>query len=381
MAHVAVLHNTLDFRGGADVVCLRTCEALADDHDVALFTASETDPAHLADRFGVEFAGVDVRTPPAGRPIATLLSRAAPRVGPQLALRSVLLRRFFLPAAAGFDLAVSTANELSLPLPSVQYVHYPQFHLRRRRRRGSGDDGDASLPGTALNECWTRLAAPTGRELRGDDATLLANSAWTADVVADTYGTRPDVLYPPVDSIPCERSWEDREDGVVVVGRIAPDKRILDAIRVVDAVRDRGRDLHLHVVGTASPAYRRYVERVVATAAERPHVTLHRDVTRRRLESLLCRHKYGLNMKKNEHFGMAVAEYVAAAMVAFAPDSGGQREVLDGRTDRLFESPAAAVDRLLRATEADEPSTLDRDRFGADRFAAGVRRVVDDALD
>ena len=370
MARVAVLHNTLDFQGGADAVCLAACEALRADHEVTLFTVSETEPLGLADRFGADVDGVRVRMPPGATALARALSGLAPWVGPQLAFRSVLLRRFFLPHAPEFDLAVSTANELSLPLPSVQYVHYPQFHLDRL------PDADPGRP----NRLWSRLAGPTRADLAGGTV-LLANSSWTAGVVAEVYGTRPDVLHPPVDPISCEGTWSDREDGVVAVGRLAPDKRALDAVAVVDGVRERGHDLHLHLVGAAPRAYRRYAERVRAAADERPYVHLERDVSRARLERLLCAHKYGLNLKTEEHFGMSVAEYVAAGMVAFAPDGGGQRDVLDGRQDRLFDSLEGAIELVARAVEADDPPELPPNRFGRERFGRELRRHVSRAID
>jgi glycosyltransferase involved in cell wall biosynthesis len=371
MARVAVLHNTLDFQGGADAVCLATCEALATAHDVTLLTASETDPAALADRFGYDLDGVTVHVPPGGRAVAGVLSTAAPWVGPQLAARSVFLQRSFERVADGFDVAVSTANELALSIPAVQYVHYPQFRLGRL------PDGD---PGR-LDPLWSRLSAPSRATLAGDEVTLLANSAWTADVVARVYGTRPGVVHPPVDPVDCDRAWSDRENGVVAVGRLAPDKRLLDAVRVVDDVRERGHDVHLHVVGSAPPAYRGYADRVAAAAARRPYVGLERDVSRERLEELLCTHRYGLNTKPEEHFGMSVAEYVAAGMVAFAPDSGGQREILDGREDRLFASVAEAARLVGEAVAADDQPSLPRDRFARERFADALRNAVARTVD
>ena len=371
MGRVAVLHNTLDFQGGADAVCLVACETLRADHEVTLFTLSETSPVALADRFDVNVDGVRVRMPPGAEALARALSSLGPRVGPQLAFRSVLLRRYFQRRAPQFDLVVSTANELSLPLPSVQYVHYPQFHLDRLPDADTG----------RLNRVWSRLAGPTRAELAGPGVTLLANSAWTADVVSEIYGTRPEVLYPPVDPIPCERAWRDRRNGVVAVGRLAPDKRVLDAIAVVDGIRERGHDIHLHLVGAAPRAYRGYAERVEAAAGERPYVSLERDVSRARLEDLLCTHRYGLNTKPDEHFGMSVAEYVAAGMVAFAPASGGQRDVLDGREDRLFDSVEEAVELVTRAVEADDPPDFPRDRFARDRFERTLRRHVSRAID
>ncbi|MEF8774356.1 MAG: glycosyl transferase family 1, partial [Halobacteriales archaeon] len=276
MARVAIAHNTLDFQGGADAVCLHACAALQDRHDVTLFTASETAPSDLAPRFGVA-ADVDVRSPPGATAVARGLAAAAPWVGPQLAVRSLLVGRYVRRVAGRFDVAVSTANEFALPLPSVQYVHYPQFNGHRLEEASGG----------RLNRLWTRLAGlapperfPTTRT--AGDTTLLANSTWTADAVERLYDRRPTVVHPPVDPIADPADWPDREDGVVVVGRLAPDKRLLDAVRIVEGVRRRGHDLHLHVVGAAPRAYRRYADRI-ETAAAPSHVTLERDVDRSRL--------------------------------------------------------------------------------------------------
>jgi glycosyltransferase involved in cell wall biosynthesis len=371
MARVAVLHNTLDFQGGADVVCLSTCAALQRDHTVTLFTISETDPGDLAARFGIDLdtAALDVRMPTGAAPAARSLSAGAPVIGPQLALRSVLLRRAVRGELGAFALTMSTANEVSLPTPSIQYVHYPQFNTHRL------PDGD----GGALDRVWSRLCGPRPDNPDGG-TTLLANSGWTADVVNDVYGVRPSVVHPPVDPIEGRVAWDERRDGIVVVGRLAPDKRVGDAIRIVDGVRERGYDLSLHVIGAAPRAYRRYARQIESMAAERPYVTVERDASRARLEELLCTRKYGLNCKPEEHFGMSVAEYVASGMVAFAPDTGGQREILDEREDRLFGSVPEAIELVAAAADADDPPTLPPDRFASGRFRRAIRDAVARAL-
>jgi len=369
MARVAVLHNTLDGRGGADAVCLHVCEALQSHHDVTLFTLSRSSLDDLDALFGTSVR-VPVHRPRGTRLVCSAFDALPDRFGPQLAPRSVLLRRLFRPHAAGFDIAVSTANEFDLPLPSLQYVHFPQFN---RRHTTAG-------PASRLDPLWSRLAGLADRTLPADSH-LLANSAWTAGAVEAIYGRRPAVRYPPVDPPADPRPWADREDGVVVVGRLAPDKRPLRAIRIVDGVRARGHDLHLHLVGSSSTIYADYARRIVAEAADRPYVDLHRDVSRERVEELLATHRYGLNCKPTEHFGMAVAEYVAAGMVAFAPDAGGQREVLDGRLDRLFTSTADAVSTISAAVAGDDRPTLPRDRYASERFHAAIREDVAAVLD
>jgi len=369
MARVAVLHNTLDGRGGADAVCLHVCEALQSRHDVTLFTLSRSSLADCNALFDTA-ARVPVRRPPGTRLVCRAFDALPDRFGPQLAARSVLLRRHFRRHATDFDAAVSTANEFDLPLPSLQYVHFPQFNCRHT----------TVGPTPRLDPVWSRLAGVGDRTLPAD-ARLLANSEWTAEVVADIYGPRPAVLSPPVDPIPEPRPWEEREPGVVVLGRLAPDKRPLRAIRIVDGVRARGHDLHLHVVGSSSSIYADYARRVAAEAADRPYVHLDRDASRDRVDELLATHRYGLNCKPAEHFGMAVAEYVAGGMIAFAPDAGGQREILAGRSDRLFTSTADAVATISAAIDGDDRPTLPRDRYASERFHAAIREGVAAVLD
>ena len=364
MARVAVLHNTLDGRGGADAVCLHVCEALQGAHDVTLITLSRSSLADLNALFDTD-ADVQVHRPLGTELVCRGFDALPDRYGPQLAARSVLLRRLFATHAADFDAAVSTANEFDLPVPSLQYVHFPQFN---RRHTAVGET-------PRLDPLWSRLADVGDRTLP-DDARLLANSAWTADTVEAIYGQRPDVLSPPVDPAPNPRPWTDREAGVVVLGRLAPDKRPLRAIDIVDGVRARGHDLHLHLVGSSSTIYADYVRRVTAAAADRPYVHLDRDAPRERVTELLATHRYGLNCKPEEHFGMAVAEYVAAGMVAFAPDAGGQREVLAGRSDRLFDSTPDAVATVAAAVADDARPTLPRDRYASDGFHAAIRGRV-----
>jgi len=98
------------------------------------------------------------------------------------------------------------------------------------------------------------------------------------------------------------------------------------------------------------------------------------------LETLLCTHKYGLNLKPREHFGLSVAEYVAAGMVAFAPASGGQVDVLDRQNNRLFDSFEDAVMKIDTAIMTDERPQLPRNRFNRDRFDASIISHVDEML-
>jgi len=367
MAQVAVLHNTLDFQGGADAVCLATCEALLERHEVTVVTIGKTHPEVLAERFGAKVDGLITRRPPGNAVLARALSKSTGIIGPQMAARTLLVERYLRRFVDEFDLVVSTTNELALPIPSVQYVHFPQFHHQSRR----GSDAEP------LNTLWTTLGGPQTDDFH--DAQLLANSAWTASVFEEMYDLRPDVVHPPVQQIE-GAPWAEREDGIVLLGRIAPDKNVLEAMTLIDALREKGFDLHLHIVGSTARAYDAYVERVEKASTKRAYVHFERNVPRDRIEELLGSHRYGVNLKRREHFGMSVAEYVSAGMIAFAPDSGGQREVLDYRSDRLFGDLDGAVETISEAIEIGARPSLPQDRFRPDRFKSTLNDYVTHSL-
>ncbi|MDS0474560.1 glycosyltransferase [Natrinema sp. 1APR25-10V2] len=166
-----------------------------------------------------------------------------------------------------------------------------------------------------------------------------------ANVVQDVYDVHPEVVHPPVDTEGFDpRPWDEREDGFVTVGRLARYKNVAETIRIVDGVRERGHDVHHHVVGPSyDPEYRRELE---AMADARDYVTLEGELPREELVDLLCTHRYGLHGKRNEHFGMAVAKFVAAGAIPVIPDNGGQRDIVDRRRTATASTGVSGPNRL-----------------------------------
>ncbi|NEU56570.1 glycosyltransferase [Halorussus sp. MSC15.2] len=181
-----------------------------------------------------------------------------------------------------------------------------------------------------------------------------------------------------------DRPWSEREPGFVTIGRLARYKNVLDNVEIIDRVRERGHDVHLHLVG---PGYDdEYAREVKRAASERDYVSVEGECSREELVEIVCRHRYGLHGKRHEHFGMAVAELVAGGTVPFVPDNGGQREIVG--SDRLtYDTVPEAVERIDRVlSNPDTANDLRRDaaeierEYGRDRFQREIRAVVADAL-
>ncbi|MFC7157350.1 glycosyltransferase family 4 protein [Halomarina halobia] len=378
MAQVAVAHVDLGAKGGGEAVCMNVLEALRSEHDVTLLTLTDPDFDELNAYYRTDVGDIAVRRPRRSKRLLDALEGAA---GVTLYnLRNALLNRFVARHAAAFDATVGTDNELSVPGPLVQYVHTPRF----ARLVVSKRVGEDSFVDHAYDRLSYRIGGYDAKTIRGSH--LLTNSSWMADVVQDAYDARPEVVHPPVDTRGFEpRPWEEREEGFVTIGRLARYKNLEDVIAIVDGVRERGHDVHLHLVG---PAYdEAYRERLASLAAERPHVSIEGELPRERLVELVCAHRYGLHAKRHEHFGLAVAELVAGGALPFVPANGGQRDIVDGRDHLTYDTVEGAIetiDRVLSSPELrtdlrPDPKSVER-RFGRERFQREVREVLGDAL-
>lgn len=346
-------------------------EALTDVHRVTLFTRVDPDLPALDRYFDTSVGDVEVVT----LSDVSRLLRVLPAVGSALdrvadrslaRLRRVAFMRYAARRARGFDAVLDTSGE-GIP-GAVVYKHKPESDAGRR----------GLLFHPRLVEA---VAGFDPRDLR--DATVLANSEWTAAAVADRHGVAPTVVYPPVDAAAFGGGlpWEVRERGFVSVGRLSPEKNVLELVDVVRRLRERGHDVHYHVVGPPHDAA--YAARVREAAARTDGVDYEGELPRERLVDLLSRHRYGLHGRENEHFGIGVAEMVAAGALPFVPDSGGQREVV-GADERLtFSSPAEAVERIESVVADPDRERAVRDalpdveeRFGRERFERRIREVV-----
>ncbi|MGC8570671.1 MAG: glycosyltransferase [Caldivirga sp.] len=144
---------------------------------------------------------------------------------------------------------------------------------------------------------------------------LLANSKWTLNQLP----YRPKlsgVLYPPV--IPHECGSVRKEDMVITVGRIATDKRITEAVKIMEAVYARYPRAAFYIIGL--PYNQEYFRRVKELAK---HVEFVLDAGEETKWSYLCRAKVLLHTAVNEHFGLVAAEAQYAGAVPVVHKSGG----------------------------------------------------------
>ena len=365
-------------KGGGEAVAMHVLEALQNEYDLTLITLNQPDFEELNDFYQTSVDPVPVR----------IAGTVAPWLHRQFGikyyiLQNALLGRYARRHADEFDLLFSTINELGLGSDSIQYVHFPFDWSVSLPNREHIFHPTVEEDGPYERLC-TAIADIDRKDIQSN--TLLANSEWTAAVVEDAYDTRPDILHPPIDTRSFDpQPWSDREPGFVTIGRIERSKRIADMIKIIDRLRERDRETHLHVIGPTVDE--EYYKEVAALAADRPYIYLEGELEREELVERICSHRYGIHGKEYEHFGMAVAELVAGGCVTFVPSNGGQHEIVGKREPLLYDSVDDAVETIDRAfTRSGEPEDLrfsQREisrRFGRERFQEEIRKTVAETL-
>lgn len=318
-------------------------EALKDDHELTLLAASPPDFAHANRVFGTSIAegDIEIRLVPS---LETRLERSIPRLARLPMFRRCLVMALARGISDRYDLVVATDNESDVGTRAMQYVHFPGQLFWHPDPRERWRQATHWVYGRVLE----RL---TGFSRTRMQRTLtLVNSAWTGSLVRKACGVTPRVLTPPTATAGSTVPWRDREPAFACVGRIAPDKRLLEVIDIVRRVRRRHPDIRLRLFGFGG--HTAYVDRIAAIAGrERDWLTLQLDLSRVDLTEQLAQCRFGIHGMPFEHYGMGVAELVQAGAIVFAPNRGGPVEILGGNRSLLFEGPNDAVEKISRVLE------------------------------
>ena len=346
---ILILHPSMNARGGAARVALHCIAAAAANsrHEVSLLS-EEFDQASFEDFFGCYglFKGVNQLSYPRFRPI----------IGSGLVLYQLLIYhglhiRDLLSHNGGFDLILSTQDVGYVPnvsAPIVQYCHFPEYFWHRESE--------------SLSPFWKLYYQPATHFYRGRVRrvrTFLSNSDYTRGFVRYKWRRDATTIYPP-----CPIEMYDgygksaaRENLVITVGRISPEKRFdlfLDLARMVPSVK-------FVIVGTVQRIP--YYEYLRQGAPGNVSFVLS---PLRKVKDVLGRAMAYVHCAENEHFGITIVEAMAAGCVPIVHDSGEPREIVNEDVGfRWRDLPAAA--RQISAVVNDNEL---RRRFSA---AASIR--------
>jgi glycosyltransferase involved in cell wall biosynthesis len=374
---ILVVHPRIMSTGGGNLLAAWTLQALRSDFDVSLATLEPVDYAAVNVSFGTNLRESDfeVHLAPPGY---QRIRRNMPTPGALLEICLTMRWGQDVDRQGSYDLLFGTSNEMDFHRRGVQYVHYPWFYLPRPPQEMRWFH---RIPG--MLEIYRRtclnLARATPSGLRRN--WMLANSQYVVGQIRKAHGTEARIVYPPVPGDFAEVPFEQRRLAMAAVGRVHPTKRWDVAVDIVEAVRRRGHDLELTLIGHGDAV--EYGHRMESMAATRPWFRWIRDASRAKLLAELSQHRYGIHLMRDEHFGIAPAELQRAGCIPFVHNSGGQVEIVGNERRLTFETVEDACERIVRVIE--NPA-LERELrgqvaerktwFTETRFCESVREVV-----
>ncbi|MGR3573090.1 glycosyltransferase family 4 protein [Brevirhabdus sp.] len=371
---ILLAHGDLSARGGAEAYAQAMIAHLLDQgHQVDVLDIAGLRPAARGP--GPQGSGPQGSDPLSGFPLL--------RLGHLPGLRRLHLVKYalvcrMLPHVIAPPGAISPYDRLilsygegpALPRPTLTLRHAPALfstapaHLRAL---GAGSPGALLLRGAYTWLC-RRLAGMSDAAAAVDTPTpsrLIANSRWTAAMIPPQAG-RAHVLYPqvrhppaspdplgdPSGDLPGNPSGDPPRDPfrIVTLGRIVPNKRLGDALRITALLRARGLPARLDIAGRADTPYAR---RLIRRLRGHPHVQIHPDIAPEALARLLARARLGLHCYRHEHFGIAIGEMILAGVLPVIHDGGGAVELVTDPALR-YRTPQEAVPILARLMRQDQ---------------------------
>jgi glycosyltransferase involved in cell wall biosynthesis len=236
---------------------------------------------------------------------------------------------------------------------------------------------------------WLRLYEAIARDNPFEVAdVVMANSSYIGKLVKMLWGDVPIILHPPVkveDFHPHGTTlFQERDNSIVMIGRISPEKRIED---VIDAIALSETNPKLKVVGGLIPANISYM-RILERRAKEKNVKLkfYVNAPRKELVKIATSSKVFVHSTIGEHFGIAVVEGMAAGCPVIVHKSGGPYEDIIERGEyglyyTSIKELAEKIDQLVTSEKLwksyHEKSLMRASIFGERSFKRKFLEIVE----
>jgi glycosyltransferase involved in cell wall biosynthesis len=361
---ILVIHPRMSVLGGGERVAVHSIiAALKAGHEVYLASERFDIPA-FEDFFACEglFKQVRMVSYPAFRPLAEKAVLYQRLLYHQWRLQKVL------PRSGSFDLVLSTQDVAFLPPPkarTIQYCYFPEYFVHLE-----------SSPSSPFWKVYYWPATQFYHNRVGRVDCLLSTSNYTKDFVARKWGRESTTLYPPCPIDLYKNLHGSREDLVLTIGRVVPEKRMdvfLEMARRLPNVR-------FAIIASVAQDRESYFRHLKSTAPENVSFAMS---PLRKVRDLLARAKVYVHCARGEHFGITIVESMAAGCVPIVYDGGGPREIVTEEIGYRWKSVDDAVGQISRVIHDDHlRSTLSSrarsraERFRPEVFESDLARVI-----
>ena len=344
---VNIVHINLNARGGSERLALATIRALKEINDmdigIDLTTLQKPDVHKIEGTYGKR---------------GLMAIRNINRVNIIPSIENVHLKK-------NYDLIINTHGDM-FPFSqkgfskdnSITYCHFP---LAKYLIDVENEEYSRLIYGQRFSDkVEYKKLLHSARNAYIDmirNSTILTNSEYSRKAIHKTFTIDSIVLSPPVDVDLFRKavlfsSTNKRDNTILVISRFHPSKKVENAIRLAELLKQKGIGRSMKIVGNLSPrmiGYYTYLKQMVQDREVSDYVTFQVNVSFNKLISLMRESRVYFHPLPGEPFGISTVEAMSSGLIPVVPDLGGHTEFVPSKYQfRTFiegiESVAVAMD-------------------------------------
>jgi glycosyltransferase involved in cell wall biosynthesis len=220
-------------------------------------------------------------------------------------------------------------------------------------------------------------------------STVLTNSEYSRKAILSTFrSSNVQILNPPVDVDKFRKyclESNERKDIILVISRIDPDKEIEKALSLARILKRRGIGKKMIIVGSFTQRSSGYIcslEKLIKDWNIKDYVILKINTPLEELFRIARKAKIYFHPKFGEHFGISIAESMAAGLAPIVPNVGGQIEFVPRKFHfNSLEEAANLVSSSLSLSSSERRQISDSVvRFSTSNYIKNFQRLLFEKL-
>jgi alpha-1,2-mannosyltransferase len=375
-----LVHHSLDIAGGAELVAIATIEALSEmGYKVDLITIKKPQLRLLEKIFNASLK-ID-----RNRCLLPTSADYRKSIYFQLVMQLLTIPLTLINKA---DIIINTQADFPLPYfkrgkTLISYVHFPYVLSKEQVPISSRYSHSIfwRLYFAIYNALIILMKPLLFFTLK--NSVVLTNSNFSKKAIRRLVpGVLPLIIRPPVNigRFANAITSSKRENRVIVIGRITPEKQLERAIEICSLLPIT---IDLLIVGSADSSdrtaeYLKKLKQMIEAYNLGDRVKILANIRWDELTNLLMTAKVYLHTKSDEHFGISIVEAISAGLIPVVPDSGGPTEFVPRKYRYLTTKQAANLISKYIAASQSERFAISKvaDEFSKEYFKSKIKKII-----
>jgi glycosyltransferase involved in cell wall biosynthesis len=226
------------------------------------------------------------------------------------------------------------------------------------------------------------------------NSVVITNSEFSRRAIINAFGLEDiRILSPPIDietfrniALTTDGGSHERKDIILVISRIAPHKKIENAIKLAKILKDNNIGRGMKIVGNLYYYFLDYyskLKQMVIDLGLTDYITFEINASLDKLLSIIQESRIYFHPMVGEHFGMSVIEAIAAGLIAVVPNEGGVTEFVPQEYQyNTIEHAAEIMIYVFKHMPKTELIKISRDinKFSNSHYIAGFQTILNELV-